>query len=86
MQKMASGFEVAVHYCATCAETAEGLPGTGHARGLLPGWIAVEVSCYKRLSCDKPGEPTNAYHLRTVYFCSESHLPSELLPPDEPGG
>ncbi len=84
MQKMASGFEVAVHQCEMCGETAEGIPDGHWPRGLPKGWIAVVLKFY---TPDATGKGmTWACPKRTYFYCSESHLPSEFLPPDEPGG
>lgn len=86
MSGAARGFELAVVYCGTCGEAAEGLPGSFTVRGLPEGWVSVRVAKYRRLSTDAEGEPLDDYHQRTLYYCAEAHLPAELLPSDDETG
>lgn len=76
------GFQVETVFCETCGETAEGLPDSFTAEGLPEGWMSVRVARYRHRRRDE-GLPTTDIDQRTYYFCSEAHLPAELLPEEE---
>lgn len=75
------GFQLETVFCETCGEAAEGIPDTFEPDGLPVGWVALRVQVYEERS---DGErPTRAAHDRSLFYCSQAHLPAELLPEPE---
>lgn len=73
------GFQVETVFCETCGETADGLPDSFSAEGLPEGWMSVRVARYQHRRGEED-RPTTDTHQWTYYFCSDAHIPAELLP------